>query len=439
MTAASHALAVAPRIRAVVPRIVIFVAAATVVAGVLIRHLHGGLGTATPPFVMVWGPRAHPLALASLAVGALAVALAPRLVTAADRPASFAARVLALALGLGLAVNVARAGTRGWDAIFDLRPGGSFEAANEYLPGLPALSYGTRFYLDRFAELVPSMPVNVAGHPPGPLLLLHATGITSAAGVAALCIGVGALGAPLTYALGRVLGAERDARTAAVLFACSPLTLLFGVTSFDYLFATCGLGAACLLAGERRATRAAGAIALAAATMLSWALLAIGAWAAVLAWRRRGPLAAAELAAACAAAWLALNGALAFAYGYDPIATLRATEHVYRHSVASVRPYAFWAVGSPVAWGVMLGLPIAAGALRALARGSDPAVAVAVVVLVAAAGGFTKAETERIWLFLVSLACVAAAPYVAPRRLTLAVAALVAQALVVELLFDTIW
>jgi methylthioxylose transferase len=439
MAAASHALAVAPRIRAVVPRIVIFVAAATVVAGVLIRHLHGGLGTATPPFVMVWGPRAHPLALASLVVGALAVALAPRLVTAADRPASFAARVLALALGLGLALNVARAGTRGWDAIFDLRPGGSFEAANEYLPGLPALSYGTRFYLDRFAELVPSMPVNVAGHPPGPLLLLHATGITSAAGVAALCIGVGALGAPLTYALGRVLGAERDARTAAVLFACSPLTLLFGVTSFDYLFATCGLAAACLLAGRSNATRALGAVALAAATLFSWALLAVGAWAAVLAWRRRGPLAAAMLAAACAAAWLALNGALAVASGYDPIGTLQATDHVYRHSVATVRPYAFWALGSPVAWGVMLGLPIAAAALRAVGRGSDAAVALAVVVLVAAVAGFTKAETERIWLFLVPLACVAAAPHIAPRRLTAAVAVLVAQALAVEVLFDTIW
>ena len=61
---------------------------------------------------------------------------------------------------------------------------------------------------------------------------------------------------------------------------------------------------------------------------------------------------------------LVVNGALAAAYGYDPIGALRATEHVYRHSVASVRPYAFWVIGSPVAWGVMLGLPIAAAALR---------------------------------------------------------------------------
>jgi hypothetical protein len=410
--------------------------AATVAAGLLIRHLHGGLGTATPPFVMVWGPRLDPLAAGSALAAALGVAIAPRL---PRRPLAFAAAVLGLALALGLALNVARAGTAGWSAIFDLRPGGSFEAPNEYLPGLPALSYGARFYLDRFAELVPSLPVNVAGHPPGPLLVLHALGISSAAGTAALCIGAGALGAPLTYALGRSLLDEREARAAAILFACSPLTLLFGVTSFDYLFATCGLVAACLLVAERATTRAAGAVALAAASLMSWALLAVGAWATILTWRRRGARAALALAAACGAAWVALNGALATAYGYDPIGTLRATEAVYRHSVASVRPYAFWAFGSPVAWGAMLGLPIAAAAVRSATRGDDAAVALAVVVAIAALGGFSKAETERIWLFLVPLACVAAAPAIAARRLTGVAALLLAQALAVEVLFDTIW
>jgi methylthioxylose transferase len=439
MAAASHARAAAFRGASVVPRIVIFAAAATVVAGTLIRHIHGGLGTATPPFVVVWGPRLHPLAVASVAVAAIAIVLAPRLVVTADRPASFAARVLALALVLGLALNVARVGTRGWDAIFDLRPGGSFEASNEYLPGLPALSYGTHFYLDRFAELVPSLPVNVAGHPPASLLMLHGLGLTTAAGAAALCVGAAALSAPLTYALGRAVGSERDARVAAVLFACSPAALLFGVTSFDAVFATCGLAAAALLAAERGAVRAAGAVALAAASLFSWALLAVGAWATALAWRRRGAPAAVGLAAACAAAWLALNGALAAAYGYDPIGTLRATEQVYRHSVATVRPYAFWVAGSPVAWGVMLGLPIAAAALRSCVRGNHAAVALAVVVVVAAVAGFTKAETERIWLFFVPLACVAAAPAITPRRMTAVIAALVAQALAIEVLFDTIW
>jgi len=439
MAAASHPLAAAPRARAIVSRIVIFGAAATVVTGLLIRHLHGGLGTATPPFVMVWGPRLDPLAAVSALAAASAVALAPRVASGVRRPAAFATAALALALGLGLALNLARTGTRAWDATFDLGPSGSFEAANEYLAGLPALSYGARFYLDRFAELVPSLAVHVAGHPPGPLLVLHALGISSSAGAATLCIVGGALGAPLTYALGRTLAGEREGRAAALLFACSPLTLLFGVTSFDYLFMSCGAAAACLLVSRRHDAQAAGALALAAATLMSWSLLAVGAWAVVVAWRRRGARAALILAGTCAAAWLALNGGLAAAYGYDPIGTLHATEEVYRHSVAAVRPYAFWAFGSPVAWGVMLGLPIAAGALRSLTRGDDAAVALAFVIAIAALGGFTKAETERIWLFLVPLACVAAAPVVARGRTGVVLAALLAQALAVEVLFDTVW
>jgi hypothetical protein len=363
MAAASHALRAAPRFRAVVSRIVIVGAAATVATGLLIRHLHGGLGTATPPFVMVWGPLLDPLVAVSALALAAGAALAPRLPRVMRRPPLFAASVLALALGLGLALNLARSGTAGWYAIFDVGRGGSFEAANEYLPGLPALS----------------------------------------------------------------------------LFVCSPLMLLFGVTSFDYLFATCGLASACLLVSERRSARAAGAIALAAASLMSWALLAVGAWAVIVAWRRRGARAAFVLTGSCAATSLVLGGVLAVAYGYDPIGTLRATEAVYRNSVASVRPHAFWVFGSPVAWGVMLGLPIAAAALRSAARGDDAAVALAVVIAIAAIGGFSKAETERIWLFLVPLACVAAAPAIAGRRSNVVVALLLAQALCVEVLFDTIW
>jgi methylthioxylose transferase len=438
MAAASHPLAARSRPRALVSRIVIFGAAATIAIGLLIRHLHGGLGTATPPFVMVWGPRLDPLAGVSALAVAAGIAAAPRLRDAV-RPPAFAAGILMLALGLGLALNLARAGTAGWYAIFDLGPGGSFEAANEYLPGLPALSYGARFYLDRFAELVPSLPVNVAGHPPGPLLVLQGLGISTAGGAAALCIAAGALGAPLTYALGRTLLDERQSRVAALLFACSPLTLLFGVTSFDYLFATCGLASACLLVSGRRTARAAGAVALAGASLMSWALLAVGAWAAIVTYRRRSVRAALVLAGACAAAWLVLNGILAAAYGYDPIGALRATEAVYRNSVASVRPYTFWAVGSPVAWGAMLGLPIAAAALRSASRGDDAAIALAVVIAIAAVGGFSKAETERIWLFLVPIACVAAAPAIERHRLPAVVALLLAQALAVEVLFDTIW
>jgi hypothetical protein len=413
------------------------VAAATVLIGVGIRKLHGGLGVSTPPFVADWAPRLHPLAaLSVLALGAACIA-APRLLEKGVRPALFAGAVYGLALALGLTLNLARAGPGGWTAVFDLARGG--EAANEYLAGLPSLGYGRYFYLDRFAELVPAQPIHVAGHPPGPLLLVDLLGIHTAAGLAALCVGAGALSAPLTYALGRALHGEPAARLAAVLLALSPVVLLFGVTSYDYVFAALGAAAAALLVARRAWRRGCGALVLAVAALFSWALLAVGAWAVVVVVRRHGALAGLALAAASAAAALTLNGGLALAAGYDPIGTLRSTATVYDEGVASVRPYAYWALGSPVAWGLMLGPPIAAAALRGVVRGDDAAVALALIVLVAAGGGFTKAETERIWLFLVPLACVAAAPALGRRRTGPLLALLAAQALLAQALFATVW
>jgi hypothetical protein len=60
------------------------------------------------------------------------------------------------------------------------------------------------------------------------------------------------------------------------------------------------------------------------------------------------------------------------------------------------------------------------------------------VIVVATLGGFTKAETERIWLPFVPLACVAAAS-LGVRRLQLTLIVLAAQAIVIEVLFGTVW
>jgi hypothetical protein len=54
--------------------------------------------------------------------------------------------------------------------------------------------------------------------------------------------------------------------------------------------------------------------------------------------------------------------------------------------------------------------------------------------------GFTKAETERIWLFLAPFVCLAAAATLEQRpRLRPLLAALALQAVLYELLFDTVW
>ena len=200
----------APRITRALPWVAAAAAVATVVVGLYVRRATDTpLGTPYPPFVGGWLPAAHPLLAVSVACFAAAVVLAPRLLAPRVPPWAFALAALGLTLVLRLALAAGRTGTEAWGAVFD--PARSFEANNEYLPALGALDYGPRFFLDRFAELVPSLPVHAAGHPPGLLLTLHALGIDSPAGMAALCIGAGALSAPARLPA-RAPGARRARR-----------------------------------------------------------------------------------------------------------------------------------------------------------------------------------------------------------------------------------
>ena len=413
--------------------------AAVVIAGLSIK-LHGeDLGTPLPPFLMAWRPAVDPLVVVSLAVLCGSVLTAPVLVARVRSRIGFAAGLYWLALVLGLSHNLARAGTGGWWTVFATGSHGSFEGSFEYLPVLPLLSRGTGYYLSHFASLFPYLTTHVKGNPPGPVIALHLLGVAGPSALAAVCIGVGALSAPLAYDLGRVLGGEERGRVAGVLTAFSPAILLFGVTSVDYVFTTLGLVAACLLVRHGVAALITGSIAVALASFFSWLLLAIGAWAAILALPRAGARRAAAICLAVGLAVIAFNAVLAVAYGYNPFGALRATAHAYHHGVASMRPYAFWVLGSPVAWGVATGLPISWLALRALSVQDSTAVAICALVAVASLLGFTKAETERIWLPFVPLACVAAAMATRPLSLRPILGVLGAQALLVEVLFFTVW
>jgi hypothetical protein len=422
-------------VRRALPPVVLAGMAVTVVVGLwLARHDGRELGLPFPPFVGRWDPAATPWALAAAGLFALAIWAAPRLL--ALPAAAFAAAVFLLTLALRLALAASSRGPDAWWRVFD--PAG-FEGPNEYLPALSALQYGPGFFLDRFAELVPALPVHAAGHPPGLLLVIDAAGITTPGQLAALCIAGGALVAPLAYAVGRQLGDERRARHAALLTASAPSVLLFGATSADALFATLGLLAAWPLAARAPAARAAGAVLLALASLFAWSLVAIGAWAAVLAWRRDGVHAMLRLALLTGIALVALHAAFAALTGFDPIGTLHATERVYRFGIAGERPYWFWLPGSPTAFLLILGLPVAWLALRALAHTDDAALAIFAVIAIAAIAGFTKAEVERIWLAFAPLVCLAAASQLHEPHLRPVLALLAGHALAWELLWNTVW
>lgn len=426
------------RVALALPRLGLALAAVSVIAGLAIKAATGALGTPLPPFLVSWRPAANPLALASVAVLVTATLLAPRLLLAVRGRLVFASGVYGLALTLGLALNLARLGVRGWWSVFAAGPGGSRESAFEYLAGLRALRHGVAFYLGHFAQLVRSLPLHVAGNPPGPLIALHALGVDTPGALAALCIGVGALTAPLAYDLGRTLGDEQRGRTAGLLTAFTPSLLLFGVTSVDYVFATLALCVACLLVRPAPGAQITGAALAGVVSLFSWLLLAIPIWAALLLLNREGTRRALACAALSGAAIVTLNVALAAGTGYDPVATLRATDAVYRHTTAA-RPYAYWLFGSPVAWALMLGLPTATLALRALANSDPAAIALAAIVVTSSILGLTKGETERIWLPYAPFACIAAAGTLPRNRLIPILWALTGQALLFELAFNTIW
>ena len=187
------------------------------------------------------------------------------------------------------------------------------------------------------------------------------------------------------------------------------------------------------------AARAVGAVVLAVSSFFAWSLLAVGAWVTVLDLRRGGLRRAIVTAAICGVALVAFYALLYAVYGFDPIGTLIGTEQVYRTGIAQGRPYAFWLFGSPVAFLFTLGLPITWFAFRALAEGERTALAIFAVLGVATVLGFTKAETERIWLPFAPLLCLAAAAVLPRHRLTLVLGLLAAQALACELLYDAVW
>jgi methylthioxylose transferase len=405
------------------------------------------VGLAAKAAGLDWGAPAQPLlvflrpALSTWALpGALVLAAALygafRLRRAGIGAAGFATATFGLTLATRLALNVFRGGPGALDQPFVVGRAG--EGRTEFLPGLPFLEGGVGHFLSHFTDISARLPTQAQGHPPGLLLTMHYLEIDTAAGLAALTIVVGALATPFLYLLGRELVSEAEARAAALLFVFVPTSLLYGATSADALFATLGVLAAVGLLARRPANRVLGAAALAFAAFFSYALLAVGAWAALVRWRREGTGSALRLAALCAAVLVVAFVVLDLVTGFNLIAAIGATDSRYREGIARVRPYAFWFFGSPAAFVLMLG-PIAWFAARSLAAKEAAAVALAVVIAISVLAGYTKAETERIWIFLVPFACLAAARSLSARRLMPVLVGATAQAVLIEIVLFTKW
>ena len=414
------------------------IALATIAWGLIASGAGAGLGTPNPPFFLIYDPEfgGGEGVLWLLLLGACAAGAAA-LVRAAPSALAFLLGIVVLGLGARLALAGIRDGTAGWYSMFGLDP----EGGNEYLPALPALhSLGLHDFLDRFAELSPSLPIHPSAHPPGLLLITDWLGIDTPQAFAVLVIGAGIAAVPLTFWAARRLELEPfQARAAAAMLAFSPAAMVYGVASADALYATLGIAAVPLLVGGGWAGRVAGAVVLALASFFSWALLAVGAFAALLVALRERLAEGIKLGLLIAAAIVIFYGLLYAVSGYDPLGVLQAANEAYDLGISNARPWIFWVFGSPVAFAVLTGAPVAWYAARALGTGNAIALALAAVILIAAVLGFSKAETERIWLFFGPLLCLAAAAIVPRERVPLVIGLLAAQALLVELMAETIW
>jgi hypothetical protein len=419
-----------------VPWIVTAVVAATVAVGLVARASGVDWGAPLQPLTLFWDPEFSfwlPVAAAGICVSLL---LGFRYYRIEWGPWQYAAGLFGLALFSRLALNLARIGPEAWYQPNVVRPASSGRL--EYLAAMEELKVGVGPFLDNFAEMVATLPLHVAGHPPGLVLLLDLSGLDSPQAMSALTITVGAAMTPLVYALGRRLYDEQTARLAALLSIFVPTTLLYGATAADAFFATLALGSAYLLLSWKRAGVVAGAALLAFSSFFSYALPVVGGWAGIVRWRRDGFRSMAFAALACGSALLAFYALLAIFTGFDLLGSIDATHDRYFNGVASIRPYAFYLFGSPAAFLFMLGA-VGWYASRSLGSREITALALAVAILVTVVVGYTKAETERIWIFFVPMACLAAARALPERHLRPVLIALAAQALVIEVLFRTMW
>ncbi|MEJ7844320.1 MAG: hypothetical protein WKF93_01650 [Acidimicrobiales bacterium] len=333
----------------------------------------------------------------------------------------------------------------------------------EYLPVAADLDDPTAFLRD-YVNTLGDQPTHVRGHPPGPVLALHALdrlGLGGEGWAAALVLAAWGAGAAAVLAAARAVAGIECARRAAPFVALVPGAVWAG-TSMDALFggvAAVGIALVVLgLVAPATSRRRADAVALAGGVVLGIALhLTYGAVPllvipAVVAWRWRR----ARPVVVAVAGVAAVTGAFV-AGGFWWFDGLAATRLEYETGLARLRPYGYFtALGNPGALALAVGPAVAAG-LAALAvtawrrrwQPSDdrgrrrwidavPAIALlpgaaVVAVLAADLSGLSKGEVERIWLpFVPWLALAAGAVAVTARRASVFLGAQVVLAVALQ-------
>jgi methylthioxylose transferase len=405
-----------------------------------------GVAIRAAPLMGHWRGHGGPAVAAAVLVAAGLIAAGPTLASRAPwRVVPWGAGVAAAGWATALAA------ADGWHRVTE-----PLTTRHEYEP-FAAGTTDLGGFLAGFTHDLPTYPVHVQGHPPGPVVLawaLDRVGLGGAGWLAALALAGWGVAVAAALIAARAVAGERAARRAAPALALVPAAVWAG-TSLDALFAglTAGAAALAVLAVTRRSSRLAGAAGLAAGTALTFtygAVIALAvpvlAGAALVAGDPR-PLGGSRGAArpAALAAWAAGGAgaviAVAAAAGFWWPDGLRATGAAYWGGVGGQRPAVFLTlVGNPAALALATGPAVAAGLAATLSRTRAawrpallPAAALA-AVLVANLSQMSRGETERIWLPFVPWLALAAPGH---RRGWLAAQA--ALALVLQTALDSPW
>jgi hypothetical protein len=401
------------------------------------------------PSYLFWRPRLDPrAALVGLPVALVAAATLLGLARSRLPRWLRLAGSLGAVFALALAVAALAGGPAAWSA--PLAFVGEYPGAVDQVGAIPR-------FLGEFPARVPTLPDFAAQHPPfATLFYVLADRVWPGLHGAALAtVAAGCLGLLVTAGLARDQLGEAGERWAVVCWALAPVTVLYVATSADGMWAPVLAGAA--LTADRGLHRRSlawtlvGGVLLWVASMLTFAAALVLPFLAVRAlasWAADGPGWVVRWAAATSAVVLGLAGLLWLATGYDVVAAVRAVHDFWSEAPGTgQRVWWVWIFGDLVAFGAIIGFPLAAalvagvaGMVRERAWGSFEA-ATAAALLAAAAWGHTRGEVERMWQFLVPFAVVVAVRQLLRWRagLPLVAGMLVTQAVLVQVLFFTRW
>lgn len=276
-------------------------------------------------------------------------------------------------------------------------------ARHEYVHDLPALDVGAGEFVRTFVERLPSYVTHTRGHPPGPLLVLHALEKLRLPVVPAEAVLVVAAGSAAVAAVAvtvRVLAGEASARRMLPFLVLAPMAVWVATSMDAFFLGVSAWGVALLALATQRPGRVGHLLALGAGLVLGFGLYLTYALAAfgllplaVLAARRRNwLLVPAGVGVATVVAAFTLGGF----WWFDGV---EATHVEWLTSAGPRRPYWYFLLANAAVLAFMVGPATVAclGALRD--RRVWWLVGAALLVLLASdVGGYERGEVGRIWL-----------------------------------------